>query len=47
MDHINNELSAYNELLIEDLRCSKWCYNDINNANGHALDTLTSSAGQI
>ena len=23
----------------------KWCNNDITNANGRALDTLTSSAG--
>ena len=48
MDHINSALSACTAL-IEDLsaRCSKWCYNDINNANGRALDTLTPSSGSI
>ena len=46
MDHINNGLPTCS-VLIGDFyaRCSKWCINDITNANGSALDTLTSSAG--
>ena len=27
------------------LDAEKWCNNDITNASGHTLDTLTSSAG--
>ena len=46
IDHINNELPTC-FILTGDLnaRCSKWCNNDITNANGRARDTLTSSAG--
>ena len=46
MDHINNELLTCS-VLIGDFkaRYSKWCTNDITNANGRTLDTLTSSGG--
>ena len=46
MDYINNEIPTCS-VLIGDLnaRCTKWCNNDITNANGYALDTLTSLAG--
>ena len=46
MDHINNELPTCSVLTKDfNARCSKWCNNDITNANGRVLDTLTSSAG--
>ena len=46
MDRINNELRTCSVLTGDfNTRCSKWCNNDITNANGRALDTLTSSAG--
>ena len=46
MDHINNELSTFSILVGEfKARCSKLCNNDITNANGCSLDTLTLSAG--
>ena len=46
MDHINNELPICSVLTGDfNARCSKWCNNDITNADGRALDTLTSSAG--
>ena len=46
MDHINNESPTCSVLIVEfNARCSKWCNNDITNASGHTLDTLTSSAG--
>ena len=46
MDHINNGLPTCS-VLTGDFhgRCSKWCNNDITNANGRTLDTLTSSGG--
>ena len=45
MDNINDELPTCS-ILAGDFngRCSKWCNNDITNANGRALNTLTSSA---
>ena len=46
MDHINNELPICSVLIGNfNAKCSKWCNNDITNASGRALDTLTSSAG--
>ena len=46
MDHINNELPICSVLVRDfNARCSKECNNDITNANGRALDTVTSSAG--
>ena len=46
MDHINNECPTCSVLIGDFIaRCFKWCNNDITNANGHALDTLTSSTG--
>ena len=45
MDHINNELPNCSVLIGDfNTRCSKWC-NNITNAKGPALDTLTSPAG--
>ena len=46
MDYINNELPTCSAVNGDfNARCSKWCNNDITNANGRVLDTLTSSAG--
>ena len=46
IDHINNELPTCSVLTGDfNARCSKWCNNDITNANGRALDTLASSLG--
>ena len=46
MDHINHELPTCSVLTGDfNARCSKLCNNDITNANGRVLDTLTSSAG--
>ena len=46
MDHINNEFPSSSVLIVDfNTRCSKWCNNDITNANVHAVDTLKSSGG--
>ena len=42
MDHVNNELPTCSVLSGDfNAKCSKWCNDDITNANGRALDTLT------